>query len=148
MTKPVWVQMVQIMAAISAVPALFMLGTFLYMIAMPGFDREVAGYCVMDTFLILCAVLAIVGCERQRRYGRQAGPLLQCAAIVQACVFCFGVIHKRREYPDDIPVPEEDIETVIMAVVGSVVAVVLGGGLGFLRQSRAWFGLEAPSSST
>ncbi len=148
MTKPMWILVVQIMAAMSAVPALFMLGTFLYMMAMLGFDREVAGYCVMGTFVIVCAVLAIVGCERQRRYGRRAGLLLQCAAIVEACVFCFGVIDKWREYPDDIPVSEEDIETVVMAVVGSVIAVVLGWGLGFSRQSRAWFGLEAPPAST
>ena len=133
----------------SAVYCVGMVGLFLFMMVMlEAFDASLSGDCVMGIAYIACVALTIVGSERRRLYGRRAGLLLQLAAIVQAGVFCHGVYHKWVQLPDDIPLSGEDVETVVMSIVGSLFALVLGWGFGFSRRSRAWFRLDAPSSST
>lgn len=145
MRKPAWVWVLQVTAALGALPALFALGTFLLMMAKLGFDREVAGYCVLGIALIVCAVLAIVGSERRRGSGRWAGLLLQLAPIVQAGVSGFATLHT----PADVdPGPaDEHLVDLVVAIVGCVFALVLGWGFGFSRKSRAWFGVGGAESA-
>ncbi len=108
-----------------------------------GVDADLLARGAFFGLLLLCAVLAIVGSQQRRGFGRWSGLLLMLAVAAIAALFCGLVLAFGQGDPKGFHVITADRPTLLAAMALAGIALGLGAAFGFSVRCRAWFGASA-----